>query len=58
MSKILITSIGTGKKEDGGYKTAKYKIDDKLYEESIIAKALYNHVHFDKIFMLGTSRSS
>ncbi|MFW0884301.1 TIGR02221 family CRISPR-associated protein [Candidatus Acidulodesulfobacterium sp. H_13] len=57
MSKILITSIGTGKKEDGGYKTAKYKIDDKLYEESIIAKALYNHVHFDKIFMLGTSRS-
>ncbi len=59
MSKILITSLGTGVKvkEESGYRLAKYEIDGKLYEEKIIAKALYSHVKFDKIFMIGTSKS-
>ncbi|HEC24393.1 MAG TPA: TIGR02221 family CRISPR-associated protein [bacterium] len=57
MSKILITSIGTGIKKDGGYRSAEYEIEGKRYKEKIIAKALYNHVRFDKIFMLGTSKS-
>ncbi len=57
MSKILITSIGTGIKKDGGYRSAEYEIEGKRYKEKIIAKALYNHVKFDKIFMLGTSKS-
>ncbi len=57
MSKILIASLGTGVKKEGGYRLAKYEIDGKHYTEKIIAKALYNHIKFDKIFMIGTSRS-
>jgi len=57
MSKILIASLGTGTKEDGEYKLTKYKIAGKLYSEKIIAKALYRHIKFDKIFMIGTAKS-
>ncbi len=57
MSKILITSLGTGFHDKGGYRLAKYEIDGKRYTEKIIAKALYNHIKFDKIFMIGTSKS-
>ncbi len=57
MSKILIASLGTGDKKNGGYRLAKYEIDGKYYSEKIIAKALYNHIKFDKIFMIGTSKS-
>ncbi len=57
MAKILIASLGTGAKQEGRYKVATYEIEGKCYEESIIAKALYNHIKFDKIFMIGTSKS-
>ena len=57
MSKILITSLGTGVAKKGQYNSARYKIEDKIYEERFIAKALYNHIKFDRIFMIGTCRS-
>lgn len=57
MSKILITSLGTGPNNNGEYRTAKYKIDDKIYEEKLIAKALSKHIQFDEIFIVGTKKS-
>ncbi len=57
MAKILITSLGTGVRKDGGYKEAKYQVEDNVYKESLIFKALHSHYHFDKIFMVGTKRS-
>ncbi len=57
MSKILISSLGTGDKKRG-YSKAKYQIDDKIYEnEEFIASALCEHLHVDKIFIVGTKQS-
>lgn len=57
MAKILITSLGTGRKEDSGYRKVRYEIDGKIYEESFIAKVLTDHFKIDKVFMIGTSKS-
>lgn len=57
MAKILITSLGTGKREDGSYKKAKYCIDNKIYETAFIAHALNMHLQLDKIFIIGTNKS-
>ncbi|WP_434580251.1 TIGR02221 family CRISPR-associated protein [Sulfurimonas sp. NW15] len=57
MAKILISSLGTGRKEEGSYKKAKYRLDDKVYETSFIAKAIDEHINLDKIFLIGTIKS-
>jgi CRISPR-associated Csx2 family protein len=57
MAKILISSLGTGKREDGTYKKANYKIDTKIYQTSFIAEALQKHLQIDKIFLVGTKKS-
>ena len=57
MAKILISSLGTGRKEEGTYLKAKYEIDKKIYETTFIADALNKHFDFDKIFLIGTKKS-
>jgi len=58
MAKILISSLGTGKKEDSGYKKTKYQMDDKTcYETSLIVDALAKHYKIDDIFLVGTKKS-
>lgn len=57
MAKILVSSLGTARKEDGTYKKAKYKIEDKEYETSFIADALTKHLKIDKLFLVGTKKS-
>ncbi len=57
MAKILISSIGVGRKQDGGYKKAKYKCEKEVYETSFIADALNQHYNFDKFFFIGTKKS-
>ncbi|MFK5937684.1 MAG: TIGR02221 family CRISPR-associated protein [Sulfurimonas sp.] len=58
MAKILISSLGTGKKENSGYKKTKYQMDDKTcYETSLIVDALAKHYEVDDIFLVGTKKS-
>jgi CRISPR-associated Csx2 family protein len=63
MAKILISFLGTGsvdqdsKKERREYRTVKYEIDDKIYEESFVTKVLDTHYNIDKILYIGTLRS-
>jgi len=57
MAKILISSLGTGRKKEGNYSHAKYEIDNAIYETSFIADALNKHINFDKIFLIGTKKS-
>lgn len=57
MAKILISSLGTGRREDGNYSKAKYEIDETIYETSFIADALNRHLDFDTIFLIGTRKS-
>jgi len=57
MAKILISSLGTGRREDGNYFKAKYEIDKTIYETSFIADALNKHLDFDTIFLIGTRKS-
>jgi len=61
--KILISSLGAGKKKDvkshmpGEYENAKYQIENKIYEEQFIARALVKHFEIEKVFLIGTKRS-
>jgi CRISPR-associated Csx2 family protein len=63
MAKTLISFLGTGsvdeksKKERREYRTVKYEIDDKIYEESFVTKVLDTHYNIDKILYIGTLRS-
>lgn len=60
MAKILISTLGTGTKENGGkYKTALYKFheNDKGYETSFFASALCEFLNVDKLFLIGTKKS-
>jgi len=57
MAKILISSLGTGRKAEGSYSKAEYEIDKKIYETTFIADALNQHLNFDKIFLVGTKKS-
>lgn len=57
MKKILISSLGTGDR-DKGYKKTNYQIDKELYKEKkSIAQVLCNHLHVDKLFLIGTMQS-
>ncbi len=57
MARVLISSLGTGRKIEGSYSKAKYEIDKEVYETSFIADALNKHLNFDKIFLIGTKKS-
>lgn len=57
MAKILIASIGTGRYGQNKYEKVKYKINNRVYQESFVAKALSNHIFVDKIYLFGTSAS-
>ncbi|RMH75615.1 MAG: TIGR02221 family CRISPR-associated protein [Cyanobacteria bacterium J007] len=61
MAKILISSIGTGSLDRNAterkYRTAQYKIDEKLYESSFIASVLDRHLDVDRIVLIGTVKS-
>lgn len=57
MAKILISSLGTGRREDGRYKQASYEIEGKIYQTSFIADALHKHLRVDKLFLVGTKKS-
>lgn len=57
MAKVLISSLGTGQREAGNYKKAKYQIDKCYYETSFIADALVKHFKVDKLFLVGTKKS-
>ncbi len=57
MAKILISSLGTGRKSDGGYQQARYEIDGKIYETSFVSDAIIKHYDIDKIFLVGTKKS-
>ena len=57
MAKILISSLGTGRKSDGGYQQARYKINDEIYETSFVSDAIIKHYGIDKLFLVGTKRS-
>ncbi|KIM06208.1 MAG: hypothetical protein KU38_13405 [Sulfurovum sp. FS08-3] len=56
--KILISSLGTGQKKDGGYRKAKYQLDNKnIVETTFISKALKEFLKIDDIFLVGTNGS-
>jgi len=58
MAKVLITSLGAGQKRDGGYQTANYQLDGKVYyNESIVARNYCDHYKIDKVFVIGTNKS-
>jgi len=57
MAKILISSLGTGRKAEGSYSKAQYELNEKIYETTFIADALNKHLDFDKIFLVGTKKS-
>ena len=57
MAKILISSLGTGRKAEGNYSKAKYELNERIYETTFIADALNQHLDFDKIFLVGTKKS-
>lgn len=57
MAKILISSLGTGRRENGSYSKAEYEIDKIKYKTSFIADALNKHLDFDTIFLVGTRKS-
>lgn len=64
MSKVLISFVGTGglsgqetPKSLREYRTAKYKIGDKIYEKAFMADALADHFDTDRIILIGTVKS-
>lgn len=58
MRKILISSLGTGQKRDGGYQKAKYSLHDKkIIETTFISKALQEFLGIDDVFLVGTNGS-
>lgn len=59
MAKILITSLGTGQKDKGGYLKADYRIENKIYlDESLIARCYCEHYQIDKVLIVGTAKSA
>lgn len=63
MAKILISPLGVGRvtgeneKSVREYKKARYKIENKQYEDSFVASALYKHLKLDEIIFIGTVKS-
>jgi CRISPR-associated Csx2 family protein len=57
MANILISSLGTGQKRDGGYKKAKYSYKDQEIETTFISNALSQMLKIDRLFLVGTKGS-
>ena len=57
MANILISSIGAGNKNDGGYQTAVYGYNGKEIKTPFVSKALVEFFDIDKMFLLGTRGS-
>jgi CRISPR-associated Csx2 family protein len=62
MAKILISALGTGPLNRNAeaarsYRTAKYKLEEREYENSFIAAVLYQHLELDGIIFIGTVKS-
>ena len=62
MAKILISALGTGPLNKNAeaartYRTAKYKLEEREYENSFIAAVLYQHLGLDGIIFIGTVKS-
>ncbi len=60
MSKILITSIGTGdikKDSDSDYHETTYKIDKKEYKNTLTSQVIVEHYDIDKVYFIGTAGS-
>ncbi len=57
MAKVLVSSLGTGERQKFGYRKARYKIGDEIFETSFIADALSRYLSIDKLFLIGTKRS-
>ena len=57
MAKILISSLGTGNKKDGGYQKATYSYNKQEEATTFISKALSNILDIDKLFLVGTKGS-
>ncbi|MEW6624068.1 MAG: TIGR02221 family CRISPR-associated protein [Bacillota bacterium] len=63
MARVLISSIGTGAKDDnqsrGKYKKTVYEFEgsDKRYETSFISAVLCECLQVDKLYLIGTAKS-
>ncbi len=57
MSKVLISNLGTGNKDAGGYRTAKYEFNGIIQEDTSVAKVLSTGLRVDRIFLFGTTGS-
>ncbi len=57
MTRILISSIGTGQKQEGGYRTAIYEYLGKRKETPFISKALSEFLNIDRLYLIGTKKS-
>lgn len=57
MAKILISSLGTGRKQDKGYKEATYEYKGQKEKSTFISKSLSKMLDIDKLFIVGTNGS-
>jgi len=57
MAKVLIASLGTGHKRDGGYVKATYEYQGKKESTTFVSKALAKFLEIDKLFLIGTAGS-
>ncbi|MDX1904536.1 MAG: TIGR02221 family CRISPR-associated protein [Thermonemataceae bacterium] len=62
MAKILISFIGTGQLNNNNnaqrvYTKANYQIENQQYATSFVAKALFEHLKADNLYLLGTVKS-
>lgn len=57
MQKILISFLGTGQPRDGEYRMTNYTLNGQEYHSAFIAQALIQFLQYDKVFLIGTSKS-
>ena len=57
IAKILISSLGTGRKQDNGYREATYEYKGQKEKSTFISKSLSKMLDIDKLFIVGTNGS-
>lgn len=57
MAKVLISSLGIGRKFDNGYKEATYEYKDQQDKSTFISKSLSKMLDIDKLYLVGTNGS-
>ena len=57
MAKILISSLGTGRKQDNGYRKTIYEYNNIKESSTFISKALSKILKIDKLYLVGTNGS-